>query len=92
MTNRKGVDPDGRPSEAAMVRDPDQWPQWPVLPMKNREQREHGSPAIGFLQDTGIAEPVVLYHGNIFDGGRDDLATTVFQTVDDLLGAGWVVD
>ncbi len=69
-----------------MATDPNSWPQWPVLPLKNR--KEPG--VLGYMTESKN-NPFRVYLGLIF-GGAKPTGVRNYKTVDELLDAGWVVD
>jgi len=82
-------------TEGDFIRDPDHWPAWPCLPMK----QGHGNDRrIGFLWDSSggldgpLPEPVRIYLANMFTTVTGETPCIDYPTVDDLLGAGWEVD
>jgi hypothetical protein len=73
-----------------MLKDEDTWPNWPVLPMKNRRQT-------GRLMQLGYilaSSPMKfeLREGNIFRIDPNDKIIATYGTVEELIDAGWVVD
>jgi hypothetical protein len=83
--------------DADMMRDPDQWPRWPVLPLKKPSPRSF--PEFGFLYSRSakgnLPEPVTLYKGAILDVAKkplNEIPQEQFETIEKLREAGWVVD
>jgi hypothetical protein len=84
--------------EKEFILNPDNWPQWPILPMKKPQPR--GFPEFGFLYSRSLngpfpESPVTLFKGLIFDLSSKplkDIPSELFESVDKLLEAGWVVD
>lgn len=80
-------------SEAAtrrLIADPDSWPNWPLLPVKNKQLRDTtGFPRIGVLLagNTGL-----VVEGNMFEGIEKDAPSWKYDSVDAMLAAGWEVD
>jgi len=81
----------------AMILNPNQWPQWPYLPLKNRRIRDaSGHMAQGVLREAGLLEP----RAGIFEfaEGANLFALDEFQgtwtPIDpaELLANGWEVD
>lgn len=75
-----------------MVKDPDRWPQWPILPLKRGDQNEE----IGFLVASGIP---TVYLKNIWalkpGPMRDQLegvSNLGYSTFEELISDGWRVD
>lgn len=86
-----------------MIKHPDRWPAWPVLPLKRSRRGGTGWPEDGFLLDERLGGelkfPATLYHGNIFRlGGPDhekyleDLKKEEFASAGAIIAAGWGVD
>ena len=80
--------------------DPNKWPHWPILPVKQRVgmalpklgiMRDTG----GILEKTGRVEPVV-WLTNLWEVGAgkpwDSIEKIEFGSFDELIEAGWVVD
>lgn len=74
--------------DKAMIQDPDRWPAWPFLPMKQRNMND--SPMAGFFHnDSLVDDTVIFYLGNMW-GPSDAVKTDL--TVEQVLADGWVVD
>lgn len=55
--------------DAAMMKSPERWPRWPMLPLKHRTDRVAcGFPRTGMLFATGKA---IVFECNLFDFGPD---------------------
>ena len=78
-------------SEKKRIQDTEAWPLWPRLPVKR--QRDVGLPETGFINARDVDDDggIELYRGNIFSS---EIAHEVvkFESLDALLGAGWVGD
>jgi hypothetical protein len=78
--------------ELDMMKNPNKWPQWPVLPLIRRTRGE--SPGYeGILFD----DPKVrftVYHGNIFMdlGHLESCPQKVYASFEEILADGWAVD
>lgn len=91
----------GNPDDAAFIRNPDDWPVWPYLPVKKSGRVELGidNKTIGILCCTdelvNKGQPTV-YHVYLFDlpkkGALKDAPKTDYPTVEAMLADGWVVD
>lgn len=70
------------------IMNPFQWPRM-VCPLVNRSGEFHAvGVVLGALPDGSIT----LYKSNMYETITDDTERVVFQDVDALLDAGWVVD
>ena len=74
-----------------MMRDPDKWPMWPVLPLIHDETR-----AMAYMLDqvwAGDSLPIVL-HGPFtnWPATYEECPTTDYGTHDKIYDAGWRVD
>lgn len=84
--------------ERAAILDHRSWPMWPKLPMKKYDVVRAGHmPQTGFILATDVMEgKFEVYVGNVFaDYTREEfysLKTETFETVDDMMLAGWVGD
>jgi hypothetical protein len=86
----------------AFIKDTLGWPCWPVLPVKNTQDREsNGFPKTGVLLDPvilGLNQDVpqaVVYDHNLFlklDTANLPPVLVQYESLDALLAAGWVVD
>lgn len=76
-----------------MVPDPDSWPCWPVLPLKTTAKEFPDN--LGYMTGplTGpTPKPYVVKWGNMYMVQEDDPIAGTYETVEDLLAAGWYVD
>ena len=86
---------DLQPSDAAKIRDEDNWPYWPHLPLlREREKPEYGREHATLLAAHDPPGYVVI-HESVFklmagEGQRDN--RTTYATIEDLLADGWRVD
>lgn len=73
-----------------MIYDPDSWPCWPVLPVKQRGTGRYGA----LLGDQKPGEPIKVYEGvNLFGRPPDPLPEPLlFDDPYDMIAQGWVVD
>lgn len=82
-----------RGQDRAMILDPDRWPAWPRLPIKNpgrfndSEERAFG---VLLAEDVRESGPITVRLHLIFEAANG--ATERFDDVDALLDAGWTVD
>lgn len=84
--------------DRAFIEDPDNWPQWPLLPMKRIDSNQRLECAFIVSGDSGVK----LYRGNIFaiyerPGNTlaeklTDVPIYKYESVDALLADGWVID
>jgi hypothetical protein len=89
-----------RKREAAVITDVSRWPMWPHLPLKR--PRDGGQwPELGIIRDTQPAtvEPAVLQFPvqvhvgvNVFEPANKETKSLTYQTVEELLNDGWIVD
>jgi hypothetical protein len=91
---------DGAPVEMTdgdFIRNPDLWPVWPRLPVKRYAPGSHHAEMGVVLDESGgldgpLPEPVRVYLGNLYDDAIQHREYLRYETVDDMLGAGWEVD
>jgi hypothetical protein len=72
----------------AMMLDPNRWPQWPVLPVK---QFGSGFPECGVMVESDGIQPKV-YLTNLFALDLANAEVKEYEDIDELLADGWVVD
>jgi len=73
--------------DRAMIENPDNWPQWPVLPLVATTGTFSDNEHCAFMLDDGKATPRV-YIGLMYDASRaDQLKTRQFGSIDELLQA-----
>lgn len=84
--------------EVEMMRTPERWPCWPLLPIKRMIQ-DHNFPEIGCLIDIMFAKDLQVYVGmSPYVQVRLQDATSVWPDVvryasyEDIVADGWVVD
>ena len=78
--------------ELDMMQNPRKWPLWPRLPLKR--PADH-LPNSGWLMDEIGDEPrvrPVVHFGRLFLGGAMTTGTQEYDSFEDLIAAGWVVD
>ncbi len=81
-------------SEIKMMRNPNVWPRWPVLPVVNRN--EPGWPECGIMINE--CKPIVYLIGmfelkaGVLSESLKDVKKAEFQTYEALIQAGWEVD
>jgi hypothetical protein len=80
-----------------MMKNPNNWPIWPVLPIKNHRDRKPGQfPRLGALIDVGPADGTpephfvegCIYQDTTFEGAK----AAPKADIDKLIADGWVVD
>lgn len=74
-----------------MVPNPNTWPNWPVLPLKKRMPDYELE--LGYIFEDG-GKTYKIYKGNVFaaDPGKTDPIIAEFNSVEDMVLAGWIVD
>lgn len=77
-----------REEELAMMTDSEQWPQWPLLPVKIPGSWSDSS--FGLMAEIGGKISPVVYIANLFAPKFDN--PIKFNSFEELLDAGWVVD
>lgn len=83
--------------DVRMMQDPMRWPLWPILPVKNYNDREPGKfPKMGLMVDEGKA---VVYMKGLYDLVDGELRpqlegvpTETFESFEAAAKAGWMVD
>jgi len=81
-----------RPGSKEFIEQPDNWPTWPLLPVKNRERRDDFGPSTGLIH---AAQLTIVRLGNMFDMNRekwDNAEKLEFADVQALVDAGWEPD
>jgi hypothetical protein len=81
--------PAEREKMTAFINDPDQWPLWPVLPMKRDWNL---NPNAGYLIDSGERPMIILYIGNIYAADRDRHTSVEFDNLEAMFDQGWRID
>jgi hypothetical protein len=76
------------PRDAQMIASPDEWPQWPLLPLKRRGDDDF--PEVGCL----LEGQLVVYLCNMwsFDTDAPTSRAIRYPSIEALLDDGWVVD
>lgn len=92
----KSKDPE---TEKALMQDPDDWPCWPMLPVKRYSTKEGSWPETGLMiaksNVAGGVEPTV-YMLNLF--GEHTIKEFIeckkhkYESLDALVDDGWIVD
>lgn len=76
--------------DLAMMKNPDLWPAWPILPLKNRE-----SATVGFLLEATDCK-FKIFLGNFWklgeEGYFESLETKTFDSFEAIIAEGWHVD
>lgn len=79
-----------RRDDGAMIRNRECWPQDTILPLKNYQQRDaNGFPRLGYITSE---DRLTIVFSNAFFPGDPSVEKQSFQSVDDMLAAGWIVD
>lgn len=77
-----------------MVPDPNTWPRWPVLPLKTTTKEFPDN--LGYMLNStfegSTPKPYVIKWGCIFMIQENDPVAGIYETLEDLLAAGWYVD
>ena len=75
--------------ELRLMEAENQWPLWPVLPVKHRTRKQKGGfPTLGvILSPKPIVYVGVLIHGNM--GNLEDAKQEAFKDWRELIEAGW---
>lgn len=76
--------------DTAFIGDPDQWPQWPQLPLK-RLVKGQAWPQLGVLVDTGGPEFVVVIH-SMFEKSDAETPRCTYNSIAAMRADGWRVD
>lgn len=83
----------GPGQDKQMILDPEEWPCWPLLPVKKPDELFKNN---DFNSGCGIIvagqRPFTVFHTNLFAPDFVNCDVNMYDTVDDLLQAGWVVD
>lgn len=78
-----------------MMKSPDRWPLWPVLPLKRRCANPGEFPECAFLMDVGGLDHVKVYLGVIYElGGRkpSEFESKKYSDYEAVVADGWIVD
>lgn len=73
---------------ASFIKNPNKWPAWPALPLKRRTT---GEMETAYLWGDPVV-PIKVYKGNIWSIKAEDPIIGEFDSVEELLAAGWEVD
>lgn len=95
MTNDEAKRIQDEQDHGAMMRNPDLWPWWPLLPLKHSTQRDSRTPL--FPRHAVLAHCLHNEYRLVEDANVMLVKVSDFQgkpavTVDDVLAAGWLVD
>lgn len=76
-----------------MLKNPNKWPRWPVLPLIRRVPSEDSTGFEGMLFDNPKVK-FTVYHANIFEdlGRLESCPKEVYDNFEAILAAGWRVD
>ena len=70
------------------MRDPNEWPTWPVLPVKRR-----GSMDVGLmLEGQGNKAAPIVYLTNLFIRDFENCEQKKYEDLEGVVDDGWVVD
>lgn len=99
MTTTRTLDAAERKQHLDFINDPDKWPHWPLLPMKNFINGFSHPHSHGIIVDVGgfdvsKVEPKVYIANLMFFRGEDmdKYEKDEYQSFDELIDAGWIVD
>lgn len=67
------------------------WPNWPVLPLKNTKRREPDVPSMPLLGVIVAGKPTRVLITNMFDM-HGDVPVQEYPSIDAMLADGWIVD
>ena len=84
--------PEELQEELKMMQNPDNWPMWPQLPIKRRQEGAQGQ--IGVLLETDFSMPIkpTVYLKNLWNSDIEEVEKIKYKEWLDLLDDGWVVD
>jgi hypothetical protein len=76
-----------------MILDEDQWPRWPVLPLKNHKNKAYGEaiPLVGVII-SGKPSRVILINMLDIRQMTDQTPAMEYPSIAAMLADGWVVD
>lgn len=77
----------GPGDDLLMINSPDRWPCWPILPMKNRKNREPRD--LGIILD---GQPTTILVGCLGLTDWEKAERIRYNSVEELLADGWIVD
>lgn len=69
----------------------DEWPRWPLLPMRNIQRGLHRNDCLGIMTEEDD-DKYNIYIQNMYHKITDKTPIESFDSVDDLINAGWRVD
>lgn len=76
-------------NDYAMLKDPDRWPNWPVLPVIRRQAGQGTEVAV--VSEIGTTGRLYIRRGaNLFD--RSNWPDPEEATAEDIIQEGWTVD
>ncbi len=74
--------------DLSFIKDPNQWPQWPQLPVK----RYVNGMEVGVIIEVRTGVEPVVYLKNLYTRFTDDTPKLTYGSIDELLADGWMVD
>jgi hypothetical protein len=77
--------------DLAMMQTPEDWPIWPILPLKRRNKTGNW-PELGYLLEDMGKDRVYFIKGMMPIGGPPDMWGAVKADFHQLIDDGWVVD
>lgn len=79
-------------ADLSMMKSPNRWPCWPMLPLKHAMRKSDGMPLIGFLFESNKYKYTVFV-GNMLDAKNiSKMPREEFKSYEEVVAAGWVVD
>ena len=73
----------------------DNWPAWPILPMRHEQEMERGARLLGCMTEED-SDTYNVYLLNMFEvtkpGVWENAEVRRFDTIEDLIDNGWRVD
>ena len=82
---------EARVESLKLLNDPDEWPQWPALPMKRRGE-DGKMPESGVVLEALGVELTSVFLENMFNGISKDTPRQDYLNFEEMLDDGWEVD
>jgi hypothetical protein len=79
-------------SEAKMIKTPNDWPRWPVLPLKRNREKAEFETAVLFEDKYHAAGTPRVYLSNMYAKVEESTKYIDYASVDALLNDGWRID
>lgn len=84
--------PPTRDESLAMMHREADWPAWPFLPLKHRDKPDPVFPGMRLTAMLATGQGATVFIGNIFFGINDQTPREEYNTFEEVLDAGWIVD